>query len=97
MKTSDAVKVFQLNDYDWWAGATLESVKASYLEWTGVSEAEAFDNPQELTDKEMSTLRFREEDEDCLPGQEAKTFRQRLNEMVAAGDEFPCFFASTEW
>lgn len=85
------VKVFALNDYDWWAAETLEEAKAAYLNETGMKEAdEPFDDPHELDEVAMNHFRFREEDGTT------RTFREQLEKMVSNGQDFPAFFASTE-
>lgn len=90
------IKVFAMNDCDWMAGESLESVKAAYMaeHAYGLPEDEAMDDPHELTEAEMDRLRFH--DDEAKP-EDYQTFRQRLNFMVNRGDDFPCFFASTEY
>jgi hypothetical protein len=100
------IKIFAMNDCDWYAAATpeeakrymaenlsYESVEAMYAD--GVIEGE----PCELSDADLDRLKFKDlgEDDSYDPDGEEQTFRARLAEMVAAGDEFPCFFASTEY
>jgi hypothetical protein len=85
------MKVFQLNDYEWWAGEDLESVKAAYLKETGVSEEEAFEDPQEVSEADMQVLKYYQtEGVFC-------SFAEALADMLAAGDKFPCCFACTEY
>ena len=90
------MKVFKLNDCEWWAGESLEEIKLVYLKETGVSEEEAFDNPHELSDEEMDYYKFMFDESDT-PLREPVTFRQKLAEMIKEGEEFPAFFASTEY
>lgn len=94
----DTIKVFKLNDCDWWAGSDLDSVVAAYKEQTG--EDAELDNPHELNDAAMHKLKFVDGDDpinaDGTPGGEI-TFRDELDIMIRRGDSFPCFFASTEW
>jgi hypothetical protein len=104
------VKIFQLNDWDWWAGYDLESVKAAYLKELGFTDPwdieNAFDDPHELSDEELDRLKFVDGDdpinEDGTPGG-TRTFREQLNRIIAERDAsldaayFPCFFASTEY
>jgi hypothetical protein len=92
-----AVKVFKMNDCDWYAGRNLEEVKAFVLAETGMPEDEAFDNPGELSDEAMRELRFRHTDGNDLRAKTTVSFAERLAEMVAEGQEFPAFFASTEY
>lgn len=100
----DAIKVFQVNDYEWWAGINLDVIRREYLEQTGIdpdNEDEGFDNPKLLTPEAMQRLRFCHDDGD--PDEIAKyehtecTFAERLNELIADGARFPCSFAGTEY
>lgn len=88
------MKVFCMNDCDWMAAETLEEAKASYLKdyWGGGKEHEdeAFDAPYELTPEQMEKMMFQGDDYTC-------SFQEELNNQVAAGQTFPCFFASTEY
>lgn len=86
-----AIKVFYLNDCEWWAGESLAAVKAEYLRVTGLAEDEAFDNPYELPDDSMEKLMFT--DDDGLK----MTFAEQLDRLIMSGARFPCFFATTEF
>ena len=98
--------VFQLNEFDWWAGNDLESVKAAYLKEMGYEDSrlmdvrDAFDEPHEVSDLDMERLKFVDGDDpinaDGAPGG-TRTFREQLNLMIDRGEAFPCFFASTEY
>jgi len=100
------IKVYQLNDCDWWAGHDLDSVKLAYARDVGfetVAEAEAanvFYCMHELTAEEMAAQKFVDGDDpinaDGTPGGELP-FREALQRMIDRGDTFPCFFASTEY
>ena len=85
--------IFSMNDCDWVAAETLESAKAYYMREHsgGLPEDEAMEDPHQLTDDQLDGHRFRTEDSD-----EYRTFRQELVRRITVGDEFPCFFASTE-
>ncbi len=100
------IKVYAMNDCDWYAAASLEDAKkcmaenfnfkttpkgiAEMCEECGVTD------PEELDDEDMSSRMFSVEQDDSN-GHETTSFRGRLDQMIAAGDEFPCFFASTEY
>lgn len=91
------MKVFAMNEYDWMAGESLESATEMYLKEyaDGLPADEALDNPHELTEELLDRFRFHDADAD---GPESyRTFRQELDRRVAAGETFPCFFASTEY
>ena len=91
------MKVFAMNDRDWMAGESLESVTELYLKEyaDGLPKDEALDNPHELTEHQMDRFRFHDDDAEFYD--DCQTFQQRLNFMVRRGDKFPCFFASTEY
>ena len=93
----DKVKVFAMNDRDWMAGESLESVTELYLkEYAGgLPKDEALEDPCEVTEHQMARFRFH--DDDAEFADDYQTFQQRLNFMVRRGDKFPCFFASTEY
>lgn len=92
------MKVFQLNQSDWWAGSDLDSVIAAFRAELGADAT--IDNPHELSDEELDRLKFVDGDDpinsDGTPGG-WRTFREELARSVAVGQTFPCFFASTEW
>jgi hypothetical protein len=56
------IKIFKLNDCDWWAGEDLDSVKSAYLSEMDITDPQgiesAFDDPRELFDEEMDQLKF---------------------------------------
>ena len=84
------IKVFNMNDCDWWAGEDAESVKAAFL---AVNEVEPTDDPIEPTEvspEKMRTMEF-------VDGHDKRTFAEELDRLIAEAHEFPCFFASTEY
>jgi len=88
------IKVFQLDDCDWWAGESLEACIEAGREACGKgcyedAEAEGY----QVSDEAMRTLKIRR-DEDS---QEPITFETYLAELIAAGEKFPVYFASTEF
>lgn len=90
------VKIFALNDCEWWAGYDIESVKAAFLS-QGYGDEGSFDDPRELTDLDMNQLTWVTDLASFPEGDVPITFRERLAQMVADGEAFPCFFASTEY
>lgn len=88
------MKIFQLNDCDWFIGETLDACKAEYLANYG---EDVDDDAHELTDNELDTLMFNVCDGDERLTGENRTFREQLAIEVAAGGEFPRLFASTEY
>jgi hypothetical protein len=86
------MKVFSMNDCDWMVGETLEACKAEYIKNYGGDAwgDDQFADARELTPADMQHYKFTDEDG------EVRTFQQQLDKMIAEGDEFPQFFASTE-
>lgn len=92
------MRVFRMNDCDWWMARTLEDAKASYQETLGpVHEEEAFNDPRELTDAELDRLMFCDVDEHDRPMKKTRrTFREELQRRIDAGVTVAEMFASTE-
>ncbi len=93
------VRIWKMNDCDWVAARTLTSAIDCYLVTTGASRAEVLeDEPRPLSEGEMARLTFTTEvEEPDSPGSlKRHSFAAELKRRVAAGVEFPQFFASTE-
>jgi hypothetical protein len=86
------MKIFSMNDCDWYVGESLEACKTSYLEV-----CEDVEDAYELTDEELDTTFFYDMDEDENMLGTKRTFREQLAIEIAEGGEFPRFFASTEY
>jgi hypothetical protein len=85
-----------MNDCDWVAAFDLESGIAYHLKQTGLDAEDGLNGRCELTDAAMEETIY------CLDPYNAAdgpciSFRERLAELVAKGQEFPCFFATTEF
>lgn len=98
------IRIFKMNDYDWFAAESLEEAQGAMIRFfgppTSSQSVEEFldemqDNPHEVADEALDVLEFRE-DEDGDDSDKGKTFRQKLAEMIAAGEKFLTHFASTE-
>lgn len=85
------IKVFRLNDYEWWAGTSLAACIADWKKWTGLDEEE-LDDPRELTAEDMAKMQFVDPDSNTK-----SSFANELAERVKAGLEFPQPFAVTDW
>ena len=88
------MKVFRMNDYDWWADETLEKAIANYRadQLTMVNEDDIdTSDAYEVSDEAMEALRYHDDNGPTW------SFREELNRRIAAGEPFPCLFASTEW
>lgn len=86
------IKIFAINDCDWWAGYDLESCIVAAMSETGMARDEllGWGEAHELTDEEMDTLKFVDDD-----GQQS-TFREHLELSFRRDGAVPYFFASTE-
>ena len=86
------IKVFALDDIEWWAGESLEACVAEGRRQCG---HDCYpDDPEiqrEITDVELQRRKFVDDD-----GGE-HTCAEELANMIASGDRFPCHFAATEW
>ena len=91
------MKVYKLNDYDWWAGNTLEEVKKSYINETGVSKEEAFEEPYEVSEADMNKLKFYTTEHNDKGEEITRTFREELDYIIKEGQKFPCAFACMDW
>ena len=99
------IKIFQINDCEWFAGETLEEVLECYAkDWMNCSVQELFDEDYvypkedilEYDDELLEKEKFHtvEEDTDKLI---TFSFKQQLQKMINNGTKFPCLFASTEF
>ncbi len=95
------LKVFKMNDCDWYAAENVEDAKRAMAEWNGYAPTpegiakmceEFIVKPVELSAQEMEAERYWLDEAADSP---TISFRERLAEMIADGDEFPSFFAST--
>lgn len=83
------IKVFNIDEVEWWAGESLESCLAEARKQTG----EAYDDVDEhyeMTDEAMQRLKFDD-------GGVTRTFAEELALAIQRGTKFPCHFAATDW
>lgn len=92
-----AIKVFRVNDYEWWAGESAEEVLAACMKESGLSADEVCDGPdnipEQLSDKTMNSLMYL--DDQKL--NKKVTFATALKHMIKEGVSFPCLFAATDY
>jgi hypothetical protein len=89
------VKVFQLDDCEWWAGETLEACITEARSLCGRdSYPDAEQDGHELGAEEMQRLMYID---DGGPERVQRTFAEQLEREVAEGGVFPRLFASTEY
>lgn len=88
MEIMSTIKVFKVNDYEWWAGPDLETIKTAYQDQTGIDPEsdEGFDHPRELGDDEMrrKTIWFEEGEEP-----DSATFRGTLGSHGCTQSRIP--------
>lgn len=92
------VKLFQLNEFDTWAGYSLNSVKKAYIKETSCNKEEVFDEPYEIPEMEWGNLKIMIDDGSNK--KETITFKEWLQRIIDDRTDlkphFPCPFASTE-
>lgn len=86
------LKVFRMNDCDWWMDVDLESAKKNYPEFVGVGPADALDNPYEMNKSQLKSYKYVSED---FFGVEY-SFLEELQRRQSISNK-PGFFASTEF
>ena len=87
------MKIFRLNDYDWWIAETQEQAIADYIKDVGLSEEETIDNPGELNEKQLNSYIFTDNEIANTP---QRTFKEELQRRINAGATSE-MFASTEY
>jgi hypothetical protein len=84
------LKVFQMNDYDWWADYSKEEAKNNYIKWSMEQGGIPFEDIEidicELSGEMMDKFKYVDEDENT-----EITFTEELRRNPKPG-----FFASTE-
>jgi hypothetical protein len=83
------MKVFRINDCDWWFGSSLEQAIAAYMAETGLPFDEAVDSPRELTPEELAKHTY------CDDDGTTHSFAEEVERMLSEG-KANCLFASTE-
>lgn len=93
------VKVWRINDYEWWAAESFNELVGAYTRETGLTYEEAFEEPRQITNEEMDRLSYYVQDGEFKGVKEGNiTFRQALGLMLDRGcGPEPFCFAGTEW
>ena len=98
------MKIFKLNDCDWYAAEDMESAIQQIMHDTDNAREDCVDSSaHELTDDEMDRLQFIDDRENYpMYGDEAaedglRSAREQLALMIERGDSFPCLFATMEF
>ena len=85
------IRVYRMDDMEWWAGESLEACVAEGRRQCGEECFPDSDEQHELSDEAMQRLKFIDED-----GSE-RTFADELARRIAAGEKFPQQFAAEDW
>lgn len=85
------IKVFALDDIEWWAGESLEACIAEGRRQCGPECYDESSEQYEVSPEAMRRLMFVDED-----GAE-RTFAEELERLVASGAKFPCSFAAEDY
>lgn len=88
------MKIFKVNDCDWFAAETLEEALECARRECGYDD-DSFEDPYELDDEELDRLQYQFTDDYDKPLQ-TMSFRAALAKRIADGEKFPYMFASTE-
>jgi hypothetical protein len=95
------ISVIRINDSEWVAGeGTPVQILEAYMEKTGLSLEECTgedpDYPELLTEEQMAVHKFTHDDDEH-PLDNPISFREKLDQMIAEGVQFPTHFATTDW
>ncbi len=84
------MKVFQINDCDWYMAPTLEGAIQQAMSDSGLPRDEVCDSPRELSEADMDDLTFTDDEGN------RRTFTEELRRRLTAGARTE-MFASTEF
>ncbi|UYK82274.1 hypothetical protein NG829_08290 [Xanthomonas sacchari] len=90
------MKIFRIDDCDWWIGPDAESVLAAVKDDTGMDD-EDLEDFHEVSADDLDRLKFADTDEDERTVGEPRSFREQMAIEIAAGGNFPRLFATTEF
>lgn len=83
-KAKAILKVYRMNECDWWCDYSLEQAKRNYINDTCCDVSDTEDSEEQMG---LNECKYKDEDME-----EAITFAEQLAKMKNPG-----FFASTEW
>jgi hypothetical protein len=93
---NNIMKVFCLNDCDWWVGGSLVSCIADYINHVGEDDPDYYLDAFELNDNDLENTMISVFDGDEIPAG-SRTFKEELDIQIKRGGTFPRIFASTEF
>lgn len=92
------LKIWQVTDAEWFAAVSTEEALKAYAEYAEGCYGKDSDEWKTLLEEfgepvasDMDRLRFTDDNG------ESRTFREELTRRIADGDEFPQFFATSEY
>ena len=88
------IKLWQTGQPDWIAASTREEAAVlmkSLYDLTDEQVKEYEEDLEEVPDKKLDVLIFHDDDGST------RTFREEMNRVIAAGEKFPCMFASSDF
>jgi hypothetical protein len=98
-----SIRIFAVNDYEWWAGESETAVIAEMCKQLDCADKSELLREEYIFDDGIVGLsegRIQQliyHDDDDVNGEVVKrTFREQLDRMILAGQAFPCLFATTE-
>jgi len=88
------MKVFRVNDCDWWMAETALQARDAAIEFygSGVDDVYALDEIAEVSAEAMSRLKVGDEDDG-----KTRTFSEQVAKRIKEGATKPEMFASTEY
>lgn len=96
------IKVFRVGEVDWIAAATKEDAIQGLADtcYDGKVDSEDMknileDGVEEVSPEAMKTFKHTGED-GCQGAPYPRSFQEELDDLVAKGTKFPCYFASME-
>ncbi|MCI2243237.1 hypothetical protein L3067_01260 [Xanthomonas sp. PPL568] len=90
------MKIFMIDDCDYWIGPDAASVLAAVKDETGM-DGDDLEDFHELSAEDLDHLKYHDTDEDERTVGEPRTFREQLAIEIAEGGNFPRLFATTEF
>jgi hypothetical protein len=92
---SRSIKVFKLDDYEWWAGETLaDCIREARAVAGEECYPDAEEEGREITAAEMERLQISTEDSVFEDGRRSQSWAEELRQRVEAGEAFPQLFAA---
>jgi len=89
------MRVFQINDYDWFMAETAEQARNAAIELYGSDDDDCvlpLNEIEEVSDSEMARLKINDEEDGMT-----RTFKEQVAKRIKEGANKPEFFASTEY